>query len=170
MSQTEKQSQVEAQSSVSGATEGSPHPAPVNRIYVGRLPCGCAVAACLDPDDVAEMAGNGYLIETVDATTVEIGGCRCATPREAAINALPDELIARAKAELEEYQWFQDLKTNADEDKYIFALALEMQEEERLGAVVAQTTRLDTLKSAEQVRENLFPIEHPPLRSCSEQD
>ncbi|HEX5704838.1 MAG TPA: hypothetical protein VFX97_16690 [Pyrinomonadaceae bacterium] len=50
----------------------------IKRIYVGRLSCGCAVAATIDPDDVAEMARNGYSIETVDAEYVEISGCQCA--------------------------------------------------------------------------------------------
>lgn len=77
------------------------------------------------------------------------------TEREAAINALPDEVIARTKAELEEFQWFHDLPTNEAEDRAIFDRALEMQEKERLGAIVAQTTKLDTLKSVEQVREEM---------------
>lgn len=50
---------------------------PINRIYVGRLSCGCAVAATIDPDDVAEMARNGYAIETVDTASVQIAGCTC---------------------------------------------------------------------------------------------
>lgn len=48
-------------------------------IYVGRLFCGCAVAATIDADDVAEMARNGYFIETVYAATVQVGGCDCET-------------------------------------------------------------------------------------------
>lgn len=55
----------------------SPRPALVNRIYVGRLPCGCAVAASIDPEDVAEMARDGYEIETVNRETVEVPGCQC---------------------------------------------------------------------------------------------
>lgn len=61
----------------------SPLPAPVHRIYLGRLPkCGCVVAATIDAEDVGEMARNGYLIETVMAQTVEVSGCKCASKTE----------------------------------------------------------------------------------------
>lgn len=56
--------------------------ADMNRIYVGRLACGCAVAACRDPEDVAEMARNGYFIETVDRESVEIAGCKCEAQKD----------------------------------------------------------------------------------------
>lgn len=50
-------------------------------IYVGKLPaCGCVVAACLAPEDVAEMARNGYFIETVKRESVAVPGCKCSRP------------------------------------------------------------------------------------------
>ena len=62
----------------SGVRLGSPRPALARRIFIGRLACGCAVAASIDPDDVGEMARNGYFIETVDTeSSVQIAGCQC---------------------------------------------------------------------------------------------
>lgn len=65
---------------LSGESAEPPRPAQVRRIYVGRLGCGCAVAATIDADDLAEMARDGYFIETVDAAYVQIAGCQCGQP------------------------------------------------------------------------------------------
>jgi hypothetical protein len=50
-----------------------------HRIYVGRLDCGCIVAASLEADGVLAMAKRGLKIETVDAEYVEVGLCRCSS-------------------------------------------------------------------------------------------
>lgn len=49
----------------------------MNRIYIGKKPCGCIVAATLDPDDIADMARDGLIIETVDRRSVEVKRCEC---------------------------------------------------------------------------------------------
>lgn len=54
------------------------------------------------------------------------------TEREKAINALPEELIAAAKAELSGQEWFDALPSNSLEDDAVFNRAFELQSERRL--------------------------------------
>lgn len=62
--------------------------------------------------------------------------------REQRINALPDELLARAAKELSRLEWFIEM-TNANQDDAVFDLAIEL---ERLETAQRATDHLEPIR------------------------
>lgn len=66
----------------------SPKRGPADMCYIGRKPCGCVVAAVVDDgkypkrtaENVAEMICNGYTIERIECSHLELTRCKCASP------------------------------------------------------------------------------------------